>query len=79
MLVTDAGGLKEIVPDGKCGYVVPADPGKISESIIDFYDNKRKESFTDGVKQEKGKFSWNKMTESIIEIYNLIREGDLIK
>ena len=26
MLVTDVGGLREIVPDGKCGYVVKPDP-----------------------------------------------------
>ena len=27
MLVTDVGGLKEIVPHGKCGYVVKPEPG----------------------------------------------------
>jgi D-inositol-3-phosphate glycosyltransferase len=69
MLVTDVGGLKEIVPDGKCGYVVKPDPKSISEAIIDFYDNTRQEQFTEGVKSEKEKFSWDKMTAAILEVY----------
>jgi glycosyltransferase involved in cell wall biosynthesis len=71
MLVTDVGGLREIVPDGKCGYVVKPEPEFIAEAIIDFFDNDRKEKFTEGVRQEKEKFSWNKMTEAIVEVYKL--------
>jgi len=70
MLVTDVGGLREIVPDGKCGYVVKPEPGFIAEALIDFFDNNRKEMFTEGVKLEKEKFSWDKMTRAIIEVYS---------
>jgi glycosyltransferase involved in cell wall biosynthesis len=70
MLVTDVGGLSEIVPDAKCGYVVKPEPSAIAEAIIDFFDNNRKESFTEGVRQEKEKFTWDKMTAAIIEVYN---------
>jgi D-inositol-3-phosphate glycosyltransferase len=70
MLVTDVGGLREIVPDGKCGYVVKPEPEFITEAIIDFFDNNRTTEFTEGVKKEKEKFSWDKMTASIIEVYN---------
>lgn len=70
MLVTDVGGLREIVPDGKCGYVVEPVSEVITESILDFFNNNRKAEFTAGVKQEKEKFSWDKMTASIIEVYN---------
>jgi D-inositol-3-phosphate glycosyltransferase len=69
MLVTDVGGLKEIVPDGKCGYVVKPEPGFISSALIDFYENNRKDEFTEGVKAEKEKFSWDKMTAAILEVY----------
>jgi glycosyltransferase involved in cell wall biosynthesis len=72
MLVTDVGGLKEIVPDGKCGYVVEPKPEFISEAIIDFFDNNRKVQFIEGVKLEKEKFSWDKMTGAIVEVYNNI-------
>ena len=70
MLVTDVGGLREIVTDGKCGYVVKPEPKDITEAILDYFDNNRQIPFTEGVIQEKEKFSWNKMTASIIEIYN---------
>jgi glycosyltransferase involved in cell wall biosynthesis len=62
------------VPDGKCGYVVKPEPKEITESILDFFDNNRKALFTEGVKQEKEKFSWNKMTESIVDVYNNYRK-----
>jgi D-inositol-3-phosphate glycosyltransferase len=75
MLVTDVGGLREIVQDGKCGYVVKPEPGKIAESILDFFDNGRKELFTEGVRSEKEKFSWDKMTHSIFEVYDKCRES----
>jgi D-inositol-3-phosphate glycosyltransferase len=71
MLVTDVGGLSEIVPAGKCGYVVKPDSPEIAGAIYDFYENDRKAFFTDGVKREKAKFSWDKMTASIIEVYEL--------
>jgi len=70
MLVTDVGGLREIVQDRICGYVVKPKPELIAHAIIDFFDNNRKEKFTEGVKQEKEKFSWDKMTAAIIEVYD---------
>lgn len=72
MLVTDVGGLREIVTDGKCGYVVKPEPEFIAEAIIDYFDNGRKQAFADGVRQEKEKFSWDKMTEAIVEVYQKI-------
>jgi D-inositol-3-phosphate glycosyltransferase len=70
MLVTDVGGLREIVPDRICGYVVRPEPGEIAAAIIDFFENKRFEQFSAGVRNEKKKFSWDKMTASIIEVYD---------
>jgi D-inositol-3-phosphate glycosyltransferase len=70
MLVTDVGGLREIVEDGKCGYVVKPESKAITSALIDFFDNNREEEFMAGVKQEKEKFSWDKMTNSILEVYN---------
>jgi D-inositol-3-phosphate glycosyltransferase len=69
MLVTDVGGLREIVPDGKCGYVVKPEPEFIAEAIIDYFDNDRKQFYITGIRREKEKFSWDKMTEAIVEVY----------
>ena len=69
MLVTDVGGLREIVSDGKVGYVVEPEPKKIADAICDFYDNDRKEFFEANIVEEKKKYEWSKMTETIMELY----------
>jgi glycosyltransferase involved in cell wall biosynthesis len=69
MLVTDVGGLSEIVTAGKCGYVVKPESVFIADAIVDYFENDRKAFFTEGVRQEKGKFSWDKMTGAIMEVY----------
>ena len=70
MLVTDVGGLKEIVTDGKCGYVVKPYPKKIADAIVDFFEYKRYDSFAEGIRNEKERFSWDKMSSSILDLYN---------
>jgi glycosyltransferase involved in cell wall biosynthesis len=72
MLVTDVGGLSEIVPDGKCGYVVKTEPIAISDAINDYFSRNRQAEFTQHVREEKAKFTWDKLTESIKMIYNEI-------
>jgi len=79
MLVTDVGGLSEIVLHNKCGYVVQPDPMIIADSILDYFDNNRKNAFTANVKKEKVKFSWNKMTDSVTEVFYKCLLKQLIK
>ncbi len=73
MLVTNVGGLPEIVEHGKVGYVVPPNEQEISEALLDFYENKREEEMTAGVRENKLKFSWAKMTEGIEELEGFVR------
>ena len=72
MLVTDVGGLGEIIPHGKVGYVVNPGPEAITEAIYDFYSNNRGEFFTSNVIGEKEKFSWGTMVETIDIVLNNI-------
>ena len=65
MLVTNVGGLAEIVPDGKVGYVVEPDHNKIADALIDFFENRRFNDFTDNIVLEKNKYSWSKMINTI--------------
>lgn len=65
MLVTNVGGLAEIVPDGKVGYVVEVDPLKIADAIYDFFSNDRGKEFTSHIKNEKKKYAWSAMAEAI--------------
>ncbi len=72
MLVTDVGGLSEIVKDGICGYVTKPEADSIASAILDYYEKDRKGQFTEGVRKEKLKFTWDKMTGSILKVFNNI-------
>jgi D-inositol-3-phosphate glycosyltransferase len=76
MLVTNVGGLSEIIPDKKIGYVVEPNPEAIADAIFDFFTNDRKTEFTENVKKEKQKFLWSNMVSAILEVYNKTKEDD---
>lgn len=65
MIVTNVGGLAEIVPDGKVGYVVEPEPKQIADAIVRYFNEEREAAFTEGVREEKKKYSWSKMRETI--------------
>jgi glycosyltransferase involved in cell wall biosynthesis len=72
MIVTDVGGLPELVPDGKVGYVVPVDFKQVARAVIDFFEFNRSGQFRDGMKEEKEKYSWNNMVKGIQDLYDQI-------
>ena len=65
MLVTNVGGLPEIVAHEKNGYVVPVDASEIAKGIVDFFKQNRSESFTQAVKEKKKEFSWSNFMNAI--------------
>jgi glycosyltransferase involved in cell wall biosynthesis len=65
MIVTNVGGLAEIVPNGKAGYVVEPDEREIADAIVDFFGNNRQEEFREGLLFEKKKYAWSNMTKSV--------------
>jgi glycosyltransferase involved in cell wall biosynthesis len=70
MLVTDVGGLAEIVPHGKVGYVVNVNPTDIADALVDFFTNNRSEEMIKNIKVEKQKYAWSGMTETINGLIN---------
>ncbi|GAB3637249.1 glycosyltransferase family 4 protein [Hymenobacter arcticus] len=68
MLVTDVGGLAELIPAGVVGYVVPPTAPAIAEALVDFYANDREEAFATGVRREAKKFSWEVMVAALKEV-----------
>jgi D-inositol-3-phosphate glycosyltransferase len=71
MLVTDVGGLAELIPAGVVGYVVPPTAPAIAEALVDFYANDREAAFAAGVRQEAKKFSWEVMVAALQEVAGL--------
>jgi len=75
MIVTNVGGLAEIVPDGVCGYVVEPDPAAIAGAICDFFsgDGNR---FAAGIEEKKKEYSWDRLTAAL---RSLLREVQKMK
>ncbi|MCR5139775.1 MAG: glycosyltransferase [Bacteroidaceae bacterium] len=74
MLVTDVGGLAEIIPHapvgteppaGAVGYVVPPAPAAIADALVDFYAHYREPSFTAAAAEEKKKYAWTNLTQAL--------------
>jgi glycosyltransferase involved in cell wall biosynthesis len=65
MIVTNVGGLAEIVPHGKCGYVVAPEPGAIAEAIADFFRGGDEDRFRAGLEEQKKLYSWDRLTEAL--------------
>lgn len=76
MLVTNVGGLAEIVPHGKVGYVTEKDPMVVSDAIVDFYENNRAADFIPNIIEEKKRFSWHSFVIKVLEIHDKIRLKD---
>ena len=69
MLVTNVGGLGEIVINGKSGYVVEPKANEIADALSDFFDKERSTEFAQAVRTEKGKYAWSIMTAKIVKLY----------
>lgn len=69
MIVTNVGGLPEMVPNGEVGYVVDTVPKQIADAIVDYYENNREAAFTARVMEEKKKYSWEAMHGEIVTLY----------
>jgi glycosyltransferase involved in cell wall biosynthesis len=67
MIVTRVGGLPALVPHGKAGLVVEPTAPSIAQGIDQFYA-KGEAHFLPFLKEEKKKLSWNKLTQSILDL-----------
>ncbi|UOQ52622.1 glycosyltransferase [Hymenobacter cellulosivorans] len=65
MLVTDVGGLAELIPDGEVGYVVKPTPKAIADALVDFYEHQRESELAAGVWAKKKEFSWSEMVAAL--------------
>ncbi|MBR1996389.1 MAG: glycosyltransferase [Paludibacteraceae bacterium] len=72
MLVTNVGGLGEIVHDHKMGYAVEPNAEAIAQALTDYYTHNRQPDYTTYLIKEKDKYSWSRLAESFVTIYNNI-------
>lgn len=72
MVVTHVGGLPEIVPDNKVGYVVDISPEAIAKAIADFYEQNKAADFRANIAVEKERFGWGALTETFMRLHREI-------
>ena len=68
MLVTNVGGLAEIVPHGKVGYVVEPNVKDIADALVDFVEHRSDADYRAGILEEKAKYAWSNMTTALLKI-----------
>lgn len=67
MLVTNVGGLPEIVPHGQVGYVASPDAPSIAEALHRFVT--QHPDFSQGLAAERQKYSWQVFLQRLLSIY----------
>ncbi len=67
MIVTNVGGLPAMVPDGRAGLVAEPTAPSIAEKIMEYFQ-KGENYFLPQLVEEKKKFSWTKLVETISEL-----------
>ena len=73
MIVTGVGGLAEIVPDGRVGYVCPPTVEGVAEAIERIYEPGVLERCRENCVEERKRFSWEEMCSRIEELYAMVR------
>lgn len=69
VIATNVGGLPEVISDGKTGYTVePKNPKALAEAVIRFFDENRSEEFTENVRKEAYRYSWDRMNEVVVRL-----------
>lgn len=69
VVVTNVGGLPDVVTNNKTGYVVESEnTSELAKAIVRYFENDCEEKFIKNVKKEAYRFSWDRIVEVIEEL-----------
>lgn len=71
MVVTNVGGLAEVVPDGKVGFVTAPDATEIATAILKFYEAGSLPDLKSNIATEKQKYSWATLLSNLFGVSGL--------
>ena len=75
ILVTDVGGLGEVVLHEQTGYVSDKDPARIAQHVSDYFQSNKMEAFQKKMRTEKHKYSWSSFTEEVLGLFHTIKKN----
>lgn len=73
MIVTNVGGLPEMIPHNKIGLVVEPNVDAITTAIDTYFENDLEQTFRQNFEAEKKKYAWAKLNETIYSLFNQIK------
>jgi glycosyltransferase involved in cell wall biosynthesis len=65
MIITNVGGLSELVPHGEAGWVCEPTPEALAESIVAMYEGNRLNTMRSNIHTLKQQFSWPSMVKAL--------------
>ena len=69
MVLTDVGGLAEMVPHEQAGFVVPpADPDALADAVARYFVEDWKARLTAGVRQQKKRYAPERLAEALEQV-----------
>jgi len=73
MIVSNVGGLPEIVPHDEVGYVTGLEPSEIAEAIDNFYTLKKEDEFVKNVARLKHRFHWSSVVAKVETLFSTLK------
>lgn len=71
VIVTDVGGLSEVVVENKTGYVVPAfDEDALRRCVMSFFENYGSVDYNKYIEMENYKYSWSRIVNDIQDMWD---------
>lgn len=69
MISTNVGGLAEVIKDEETGYLVEKEnPEQIAEAIFKYYNENREAEFSNNIKFERQKYSWEVFVKEMLDL-----------
>ena len=68
MIITNVGGLSELVPHGEAGWVCEPTAESLAAAVVSMYETGRIEHVRNSLKELKQQFSWPSMVKALEEV-----------
>ncbi|MCJ7801362.1 MAG: glycosyltransferase, partial [Candidatus Marinimicrobia bacterium] len=68
VIVSDVGGLAEIVLNGKTGFVVKPDSNEFAKAIVKYFKEDKFDEFSNYIQNHKQLFTWEKFADNLMKL-----------